>query len=510
MKRRFLVYSVALLFSQIAASEFVVLTPVASKENNVSIKIKYSEIQLSDSITLLYTDLILRPNTAASPNDIDVMFPHTKITKVPSSKGVIEFTLNDCKPGYISVKIGNANLIIHEYFVEPGDDIDLKIEIKNRTNWASNQKVHYTRNLSHFEYSFSGNGFEKYKVRYATDEMYLRYDLLDENGNYSNKSDSTLKESLFILENEKNRLSKLAYLILKEDIISFYDIPNCLEIYNKVSNNKIAQSNRTNVLASLDKYLNTIDESITSDSTLITSRGYPFLLLVKSMAEYSMKSKTKSMMDEIYSYLKNKYNQRTLIRDLLLFLFFLNYADALKNPEIILSDLTETVEEKKIEGFLNEMYNNSYTGRAAFQFELPNDKGEIVRLKDYLNKVVFVDFWYTGCGACKGYFMNDLSKVEENFKNNDDIVFISISIDKDKEKWLNSIKKGGYTSTNSINLYTNGLASEHPMIKHYLIKSYPHPMIIDRNGRIFQFQGEDLREKDKLKSLLYKAMFQKQ
>ena len=125
----------------------------------------------------------------------------------------------------------------------------------------------------------------------------------------------------------------------------------------------------------------------------------------------------------------------------------------------------------------------------AYAFALPDANGKVIRLADLKGKVVFIDFWYTGCGACSKFYLTVLHEVEKTFAGREDIVFLTISIDSTKEQWLKSLKEGRYTSTdapNVINLYTDGQAAEHEIIKWYKIRGYPQQILIGKDGKIIR------------------------
>jgi thiol-disulfide isomerase/thioredoxin len=144
-------------------------------------------------------------------------------------------------------------------------------------------------------------------------------------------------------------------------------------------------------------------------------------------------------------------------------------------------------------------------GQAAYNFRLPDTSGKSIRLSDFKGKVVFVDFWYTGCGNCINYYSTVLSKVEEQLRSNPNVVFITISIDKNQNSWNQSIRGGRYTSTTAINLYTNGEGEKNDLIKFYNIHAYPCPMIIGKDQRIVG-TGEPLRNEAKLLTMLNAAV----
>ena len=142
-----------------------------------------------------------------------------------------------------------------------------------------------------------------------------------------------------------------------------------------------------------------------------------------------------------------------------------------------------------------QVISGEATGQQAYDFSLPDSSGKIVSLSDFRGKVVFIDFWFTGCGACEAFYQKQLSKVERVFSGRGDVTFISISIDRSREMWLRSVRGDLYSSDKySINLYTNGLSDRHPVIERYHIFGYPQTFLIDRQGRFVTYALRDASE----------------
>lgn len=123
-------------------------------------------------------------------------------------------------------------------------------------------------------------------------------------------------------------------------------------------------------------------------------------------------------------------------------------------------------------------------GKPFPDFELTDLNGRVWHKKDLLGKVVFFDFYYTGCNNCAIYFKNTVSKVEEHFSQNPNVLFVSVSIDREKELWKKSVESKKYNSDHSIKLYTNGLRYHHPLIEYLNIKAYPFPILMGKTGLI--------------------------
>ena len=136
-------------------------------------------------------------------------------------------------------------------------------------------------------------------------------------------------------------------------------------------------------------------------------------------------------------------------------------------------ELKEEYEKKKIE------LTPFAKGAEAYVFTLPDINDKNVSLKDFKGKVVVLDMWAMWCGPClkeKPYFQ----KIEEEYKNNKEIVFVSVSTDGmgQKERWKDFVKRKGWHGIELISEYTESL------MKYYKIEGIPRFMIFDKNGKI--------------------------
>ena len=121
----------------------------------------------------------------------------------------------------------------------------------------------------------------------------------------------------------------------------------------------------------------------------------------------------------------------------------------------LVADAITTATSSFVRDNLQEFHDRQTAGSAAYPFALPDIHGKIVRLADFKGKVVFMDFWYTGCGWCLQYYQHCLSKAEAFYKNNPNVVFVSVSIDA-VPTWDKMPKDRAYTGDGAINLYTAG------------------------------------------------------
>lgn len=123
--------------------------------------------------------------------------------------------------------------------------------------------------------------------------------------------------------------------------------------------------------------------------------------------------------------------------------------------------------------------------KRAPEYSLTNTEGKTVTNKDFAGKIVLMDFWFTGCVGCID-MVPALKKIEHEFEGDTNVVFLSISADKDKTKWLKSIAEKKYTTGTATNLYTNGKGMDDYMLSAFMISSYPTLFLLDGNNRIIE------------------------
>src|SRR5690606_8055503 len=99
-----------------------------------------------------------------------------------------------------------------------------------------------------------------------------------------------------------------------------------------------------------------------------------------------------------------------------------------------------TSEINKIDYLIANIGNNRYRkqvealqrnkkGNPAFDFNLPDQYGNRHRLADYQGKLLIMDFWFTGCHACRAIYEGFLKQIVTKYKNEEDVVFMSVNVD---------------------------------------------------------------------------------
>jgi len=135
-------------------------------------------------------------------------------------------------------------------------------------------------------------------------------------------------------------------------------------------------------------------------------------------------------------------------------------------------------------------------GQMAPEFTQNDPDGKPVNLSDLKGKYVLVDFWASWCGPCRQENPN-VVKTYQKYKNKN-FTILGVSLDRDKDKWLEAIQKDNLTWTHVSDLkyWDNEVAVK------YGIKSIPANLLLDKKGKII---GKNLRG-DKLEEALAKAL----
>jgi len=117
-------------------------------------------------------------------------------------------------------------------------------------------------------------------------------------------------------------------------------------------------------------------------------------------------------------------------------------------------------------------------GQPAPDFTCMTPTGKSVSLQSLKGKIVYIDVWATWCGPCLRE-LPYLEKLQEETKSND-IVFVSVSIDQDKNAWETMVKSKNMKGTQ---LYAEN-AWNAPIVANYFIQGIPRFILIGKDGNI--------------------------
>lgn len=157
----------------------------------------------------------------------------------------------------------------------------------------------------------------------------------------------------------------------------------------------------------------------------------------------------------------------------------------LRPAEAIRFNYTETLEKKKV-------------NIKAVNFVQPTADGKAVGLTDFKGKYVFVDFWASWCGPCRGENPNVLRAY--NMYKEAGLEVLGVSFDDKKEAWLKAVEEDGmpWTQISALKGFENEAA------KIYDIQGIPSSLLINPEGEIIAYDLRGLNLEKKLAELFKK------
>jgi len=389
-------------------------------------------------------------------------------TEVEDGKFFIFFELDS--PSYLSFGHGQE---VGQLYLEPGDFVELFLNPKEfdetlklsgegseESNYLLSKYLNDEKHDLDFNTLFSKplNEFLKH-----TEESYKRNSTFLENYVKANKNINkdfvaNEKENLNLetVNNKLNYPSFFKYITktevenLPKDYFSFMDKIN-LNDEEKFKNNQ--SYNRI-----VSSYFSTLAQN--------AGEGIAFL-------------------ESIFENVDSKISSKK-IKEFLLFSYlneYLNFNDVEGTEGFVEKyNNTSTNEENKMK--IAKSFKTAISlkkGNPAPTFTYQNTKGEAVALSSFKGKIVYVDVWATWCGPCIREIPS-LKELEKSYHGNNDIVFMSVSIDKerDKEKWLKMVdekKLGG------VQIMAD-LAWKSSIVKDYSIQGIPRFILIGKDGEI--------------------------
>ncbi|HYG40524.1 MAG TPA: redoxin domain-containing protein [Cytophagales bacterium] len=365
---------------------------------------------------------------------------------------------------------------IIEGIVEPNDKISIDYDSKNfdstlvfsgrgskKMELCRNYKEALTLTLSEKikSYSKSAKSFESY------------YGYVDSLENALLKN---LEEVMF-------SISSASYNLLKGEIKGvallnrYYGLERIL--------NQNLQKVGTSVSAPLSaKTKNELKNLINFNNSYYLSPCYlkgVYYVLAKEYEGLLSSGKIKKGLEEKYKYLNSKLDEKFKVP--VLSKFILADMEEENDQEGIYSLITKTFANhstSEFKPFMEREFELFRIGKKAPDFTVEDLDGKKVSLSDLKGKVVYLSFWFSG-NSPSHTLINKLKVVKEHFKDNNNVVFLSVSIDSREVLYrtVTSYKIQGY------HCFTEGKGMDHPIISLYKVTRFPKNCIIDKTGNFY-------------------------
>jgi thiol-disulfide isomerase/thioredoxin len=380
-------------------------------------------------------------------------------------KSEFKFTFSVKDPAYFSLSAGDRTLQF--FLIEPGDSVHIVMDAKKPNALFFTGK---SADLLNYQYEATAKFGVALNSPYAPTAVNFKA--------YFSYIDSCTEAKITFLNAFKGKLSATAYKILTADIIYEGEMSKTFYFFN---------ASRSAPKAVNELYLSYFDQRKTFkvNDTIANSRNLIAYLMQQNELDYlqlyNIQGGTFNFAGK-YNLLKaltyGSARERALIYLLLI--------QAHNGLEAALTSLDD---------YLNGPYNPEFKeiirnkfgfqqkfspGKQAVSFALADENNIVRSLEEFNGKIVLVDFWFNGCVGCASLFKG-MSYVKAHFKGNKNIIFVNISVDATRERWLEGIRL--YKLDDEVNLYTMGQAENHPVIKSYGLDGYPAQFLIDKQGR---------------------------
>ncbi len=380
----------------------------------------------------------------------------------------------------------NSVLFARRFLIEAGKDINLNVDFSKNTAvfmGLSRDILNCQLKINEVK-RISPESFKE-----VTEESFTQYIEEDDRLN----SDKINKKLEILFSKQFNVSNKLKELI-KQDLIGYdkFIFARAVAIQYAVGS-KIKKSGISAYFFKNQKLESSMLFNIDSLSSSPWHIEYLMKLEMLRMQANKSIQEVPQTFDYIFSQVKN---YKGYVHDkMLVALYIDNSKKSLDKAMELAPSVIENMGNNWCKDFLINWRNKMSVGAKTFGFSFLDRNGKTVRLDDFKNKVILIDFWFHGCSGCI-QIVPSLSKIIDKFEGRKDVEFLSINIDKYEKSWIAGLNLGIYSDKRQIHLNTGETGYNHPFISHYNILSYPHLFIIGKNGQIISTSPTDPRKDD--------------
>lgn len=295
--------------------------------------------------------------------------------------------------------------------------------------------------------------------------------------------DETEKEKLSVLNKNKHLFSEVEYRQISGDITSMKN----RSLLNSMNN---ALYREPDLSAQLTDFFNANFPPLPTDARASTTEcvGYfPDFVYFREMVNARLSyphATTADLTETIWENVNRSYQGN--LRERIWIDLFLRMGNSAPYAvkEQLYRKSKAIMQSTAYREALETWASNQLARSEVIGFSLETTKGTFLTPDSLRGKVVVMDFWFNGCYPCMVLAKN-MEPIIARYAADSRVVFLSINVDKHKERWVSAVASGKYVSPGQINTFTNGLGKYHPLVTYYKIIGFPKIMILDRDGRVY-------------------------
>jgi thiol-disulfide isomerase/thioredoxin len=114
-------------------------------------------------------------------------------------------------------------------------------------------------------------------------------------------------------------------------------------------------------------------------------------------------------------------------------------------------------------------------------FFVVNVNDSLESLRDYSNRTLYINLWATWCGPCIQN-IPELNKMVDRYRDREDIAFLNICVDSERDNWMNLIDR---YKLKGHNLFASGSWNE-KLRSTFNMKGVPAYVLVDKNNVLYE------------------------
>ena len=298
-------------------------------------------------------------------------------------------------------------------------------------------------------------------------ELSLNTDEFDESVNYKGSEASNFLAKKYLINEQFNFYSKDFYLGSTEDYnLALKDYKSSiLQASNSISDTTFINEQSNEIDREIKYFLDRKEEFMTSNEADVRAYLYEKNNLITE--NYNWYAIEDTMGIEGFNKIISEYENsiKLLIEKLV------KSDESISKQLEKLKDDVDSKRERKL-----SLVNQPQNGESYIDFSYENTMGEPVSLSSFKGSLVYVDVWATWCGPCKAEIPY-LKTLEQDY-HEQNIVFLSVSVDTDKDQWLKMVEE---EALSGVQLWADGWSQ---ITKDYAIFGIPRFMLFSEDGKV--------------------------